>query len=690
MTAMPLSEATGNLPWQACAENLANVAASSPETPTTLAPSASKRGIASAKAWASIEQSTEYAAGKKYSTTGPLASAAASENRNGLPASAASAVKSGALSPTSSAARADSAPASPTASNPASTVIRTLFLSLSLAIIAILRLLRSLRLASAAADDRSCQSGPGRHARRGAAPLAAIAAALLLGACGTLPQPVARMPSAALPADAATALGRIAQASQPSPELSGFRLMPLGAYSLDARIQLADRAEKSLDVQYYVIENDATGRLLLARLRDAAGRGVRVRLLVDDLYTGRTDTLLRLLAAHPNVEVRLFNPFCCARSSGLVGRFASSLGDFGRLNHRMHNKLFIADGAMAVAGGRNIADEYFMRSAAQNFVDMDAFIAGAVVAPLAAIFDSYWNSDEVFPIGALRAAETPFAAEIAGRTPRQRFADLVDAQPMAAMALPDVDALGYGPIAEDLDAGRLGLVWGPARAYADPPDKLRRMTRGEAVTASLSSDALMTLWRAREELVITSPYLIPGRMGADAIDGLRRNDVKVTILTNSLAATDEPLVHNGYVRYRHAMLKSGVDLYELSPERTRHATRLGMFGASIGRLHAKTAVVDRRTVFVGSMNLDPRSASQNTELGVFIDSPQLAAEMLRVINISKLQSAYRLRLGKDSGAVEWLTVDDGREVVLTAEPESSWRLRLHNFIFGWFVPEQLL
>ena len=524
-----------------------------------------------------------------------------------------------------------------------------------------------------------------------AAPLAAVAAALLLGACGTLPQSVERPRSTALRADA-SALGRIAQASQPSPELSGFRLLPLGAYSLDARLQLADRAEKSLDVQYYVIENDSTGRLLLAKLRDAAARGVRVRLLVDDLYTHNTDSLLRLLAAHANVEVRLFNPFCCARSSGLFGRYAVSLGDFGRLNHRMHNKLFIADGVMAVAGGRNIADEYFMRNAAQNFVDMDAFITGAVVAPLAAIFDAYWNSEEVFPIAALRRADVVLRGDAAAetRTPQQRFAELVDAKPMAQMALPDVDALGYGPIADDLDAGRLGLVWGVARAYADPPDKLRRTERGEAPTDSLSYDALMTLWRAKSELVITSPYLIPGRMGAAAIDSLRRNDVKVTILTNSLAATDEPLVHTGYVRYREAMLKSGVDLYELSPERTRHATRLGMFGASIGRLHAKTAVVDRRTVFVGSMNLDPRSASQNTELGVFVDSPELASEMLRVINISKLQSAYRLRLGKDGGAIEWLTVDDGREVVLTAEPESTWRVRLQNFLFGWAVPEQLL
>ena len=562
------------------------------------------------------------------------------------------------------------------------------------------------RLGAAAVGRlRSCQTRAGRtlptrahgrppaSCREGALPtraraalFALLPAVLLLAACGTLPPPAPRAPSAALRADAASPLARIAAASTPSPELSGFRLLPLGAFSLDARLQLADRAASSLDVQYYVLENDATGRLLLAKLRDVAARGVRVRLLVDDLYTRRTDGLLRLLAAHPNVEVRLFNPFCCARASGVAGRFAASLGDFARLNHRMHNKLFIADGVMALAGGRNIADEYFMLNASQNFVDMDAFLMGAVVGQLSAIFDAYWNSQVVVPIGELPAAEAAYAGEA---TPQQRFARLVDGPSMPVAVLPDVDALGYGPLSEDLEAGKVGLIWDGARAYADPPDKLARKTAKEAVEQSVSFDAMMTLWKAERELVITSPYLIPGRMGVDSITSLRKAGVKVTLLTNSLAATDEPLVHAGYARYRDALLAAGVDLYELSPSRTRSAPRLGLFGSSIGRLHAKTAVVDRRMVFVGSMNLDPRSESQNTELGIFIDSPELAAEMLRVISISRLQGAYRLRLDA-AQRIEWLSSDDDKETVLTAEPESSWRLRLHNFVFGWLVPEQLL
>src|SRR5258706_14837702 len=219
----------------------------------------------------------------------------------------------------------------------------------------------------------------------------ALLVSVLLSACGALPIHVDRPSSPARQASADSPLVRIAQDSSPGPTLTGFRLMPDGFYSLDARIQLVRRARDSLDVQYYLIQDDRTGRLLMRSLRDAASRGVRVRLLVDDLYTAGGDPMFRDLAAFPNVEVRLFNPFCCARQS-TAGKYMASLLDFRRLNHRMHNKLFIPDGAAAVMGGRNIADEYFSRSVKNNFIDMDVFIVGPVVRQLAGIFDAYWNS----------------------------------------------------------------------------------------------------------------------------------------------------------------------------------------------------------------------------------------------------------------------------------------------------------
>jgi cardiolipin synthase C len=508
--------------------------------------------------------------------------------------------------------------------------------------------------------------------------------ALALSACASLPAQIDRPFSASIPPSSSTTLGRIAQKSSPAPDLSGFRLMPLGSYSLDARVQLIRRAERSVDVQYYVIQNDYTGRLLLASLRDAAQRGVRVRLLVDDLHTADNEDLLRSLAAFNNVEVRLFNPFCCARG-GLTMRFLASPLHISKLNRRMHNKLLIADGAIAIAGGRNVADEYFMRSMTENFVDMDALIVGAVVRELRSIFDDYWNSRQVYPVQEIVAT----TLDTAGL--HQDFNEIVSAgEPIGELEVPPVDVLGYGPIREDLDTGQLGLIWSRATAFADPPTKVDSESDEHAIAASVTMNVLDLVNQATSEVVIASPYLIPGPKGIRAMKALADRGIKMTILTNSLAANDEPLVHTGYARYRIDMLKAGVDLYELSPVRTQRNKRIGLFGSSLGRLHAKMVTIDQRTVFIGSMNLDPRSASKNTELGVIVDSPDLAKEMMRVINISKLQTAYRLRLNKSGKGIEWLTSDDDVEMVLSSEPESSFFLRLQSILIAPFVPEQQL
>ena len=526
-------------------------------------------------------------------------------------------------------------------------------------------------------------TGRRQHRVSGAGWLALLALALTLGACGSLPQGGTVTPSTALAPMDDSPLVRTASQSSPDPALSGVRLLPLGSYSLDARLQLIQRARHSIDLQYYVLDNDSTGRLLLSRLADAAARGVRVRLLVDDLYTTHSDGLLRAMDATPGIQVRLFNPFMAGRSSGLAGRFAANLLHLRRLNHRMHNKLLVADGAMAVAGGRNIADDYFQRGTQQNFVDLDALIVGPVVADLSASFDQYWNSPVVLPISAVAVPAISADAQ------REQFkAATADARAAAPLVLPEVDALGYGPIGDELDAGRLGLIWGRAMALADPPDKLAR-DADQAWADSLAYQALMKIWTADREVTITSPYLIPGPLGIAAFEALGRKRVLVTVLTNSLAATDEPAVHTGYVRYRPQLIDAGVELYELSPTRTQKGTRLGLFGSSLGRLHAKTAVVDGDKTYIGSMNLDPRSRTQNTELGVFIESPELAREMLRVIKISRTQNAYRVRHNA-AHQLQWVAVDDDRETVLDEEPESTLWMRLQNLLMGGVVPEQLL
>ena len=513
----------------------------------------------------------------------------------------------------------------------------------------------------------------------------AAAFALLLTGCGSLPK-VDReaIASEAIGLSPQTTLGRIAQASTPAPDQSGFRLMPLGTFSYDTRVQLARRAEVSLDVQYYHFEDDASGRFLLRALRDAANRGVRVRLLIDDLYTGGHDPLFLAFAAHENVQVRLFNPFCCARDRGQAGRFLASVGDWSRVNHRMHNKMFIADGAMAVFGGRNVANEYFLRNEkAENFIDVDAFAAGFIIAPMQALFDRYWNSDPVYPLEAVAHTDLSREQLLA------RFEEWTSpANTMPPEALPPNDILGYGPIADDLDGGRLGLIWGSAYVFADYPDKPFE-SGDELLETSATYNAVEAIRMAKSEVVATSPYLVPGERGMALLRALRAKGVKITLMTNSLGSTDEPVVHLGYSRYREDMLRLGVDLYELSAVRVKKNKRNFLFGASLGRLHAKLVVIDRKTSFIGSMNLDPRSATTNTEFGAVIDSPELARELIRVIDIDRLQSAYRLRLAP-SGGLQWLSIEDDEEVIRSSEPESSGLLRLKLWLLTHFVPESLL
>ena len=519
--------------------------------------------------------------------------------------------------------------------------------------------------------------------------LLAFVLSMLLVGCGSLPS-IDRgenFLSDAIAASAQTTLGRIALDSIPAPELSGFRLMPLGTFSLDTRLQLIRRAEVSLDIQYYHLEQDDVGRYFMRALRDAAARGVRVRLFIDDLYTGGADELLLALEAHPNIEVRLFNPFCCARDFGQLTRFLAETGEWSRVNHRMHNKLIVADGAMAVIGGRNIANEYFLRSMAENFVDVDAFTVGFILPPLQALFDRYWNSSAAYPLRAL--ARTSLSND--ELQAKFEYATRPETTP-PPRPLPRNDVLGYGPIADDLDGGKLGLIWGSAYAFADHPDKPfdTAPLDGDLEETSVTYNVFEAIRRAKKSVVASSPYFVPGKVGMSLLHELRAKGVTVTVLTNSLAATDEFVVHAGYSRYRQQMLAIGVDLYELSSSRLKANRHPFLFGSSLGRLHAKLVVIDKHLSFIGSMNLDPRSAIVNTELGAIIESPELARELLHIIDIDRLQSAYRVRLAPDGQTVQWLSADDENEIVLSTEPDSSAWLRFKAWLLGPLIPDELL
>ena len=528
----------------------------------------------------------------------------------------------------------------------------------------------------------------GRAVRRLGIALTGAAVALITG-CASLAPGLQGPSTAALPATTATPLGRLAAAASPDTDLSGFRLMPDGRSAFDTRIQLARRAQASLDVQYYQIHNDETGRYLLRTLRDAARRGVRVRVLMDDMYTAGDDELLRGFAAHPNIELRLYNPFPAGRGR-VATRFLYSLVEFDRVNRRMHNKLFIADGAMAVTGGRNIGNEYFGRTNDANFIDLDTFVTGAIVPRLQRLFDQFWNSPHVLPAQAV----APTALSVPAL--QQRFDELTsEASTPSPAPPPPNDPLGYGPMADDLNAGRLNLVWATATAYADSPERAIGKTASYNGIPLLDVDSVRYnvvehMRRARSEVAIASPYLIPGPAGLEVMHEARRRGVKVSLVTNSLAATDEPLVHTGYRRYRDEMLQAGVELYELSSDRARRSVRLGVFGTTIGRLHMKTAVYDRSRLFIGSMNFDPRSSIHNTEIGLFIDSPEMAQQVLKLIDTLKSQGAYTLRLASDGQRLEWISKEADGTRVLNEEPESSFWDRLMLNILSPMVPESLL
>jgi putative cardiolipin synthase len=496
----------------------------------------------------------------------------------------------------------------------------------------------------------------------------------LLAGCASLPAHEPTPAQFAVSDVSGTLLARAAAATLPAsePQLSGFRLLPEGPTAFNARIALAQRAQASIDAQYYLIADDQTGREFLRALRDAAARGVRVRLLVDDLYAAGQDELLAGLAAFPNVQVRLYNPLS-VRAGSVGTRLLFSLHEFSRINRRMHNKLFIADNSFAVLGGRNIADEYFMHSAQANFIDLDVLSCGPVVRELSRVFDAYWNSEQVYAIGQLTA-----------RGSRERF----DARVNAAHVRIDEraqDMLGATSLTQQFDSGALTLAFARANVFADAPDK----GAGPTVT----DHTLRLFADAQDEVIIASPYFIPGERGMALIraGGATDENGRITLVTNSFGSTDEPLAFRSYARYRLDMLRAGVRIYEISASQRSGKLPNFRLRRSQARLHAKAAVIDGRTLFIGSMNLDPRSERTNTEVGLVIESPELAQTVRGLARDALASGAYKLRLSADGQRIEWVETDaDGRHIVHADEPDDDPWQRLKLWLVWPFVSDELL
>ena len=512
--------------------------------------------------------------------------------------------------------------------------------------------------------------------RVGTAPCVAfLIATMLTTACGRLPSVDHRAPAVAFD-PAPTALARtIAPMIEAHPGLSGIYPLFDARDAFAARLLLAQAAERTLDVRYYIWRRDISGTWLLEALRSAADRGVHVRLLLDDNHTSEIDPLLEALGAHPNIQVRLFNPFV-----NRAHRWIDYVTDFSRLNRRMHNKSFTADNQATVVGGRNIGDEYFGATSGVLFADLDVVAIGSVVNEVASDFERYWDSGSSYPARALmptaREAQIADVITAASRTERES----------ASAAY--MSAIRKSMFVRDWNAGRLQPVWAATRMVSDDPIK----GLGLAVPKALLFQTVKQVIEASTVQVdVVSPYFVPTRVGVDILVGLAKRGVTVRVLTNALEASDVAAVHAGYAKWRRELLQNGVMLYELRRVAGDYSTevRARLSGSSGSSLHAKTFSVDRARVFVGSFNFDPRSADLNTEMGVLIESPALARIIEAVMSARIPFAAYEVRLS-ESGDLQWIERRQDGSVTHDVEPGTNTWQRAEIWLLSMLPVEWLL
>jgi len=505
-----------------------------------------------------------------------------------------------------------------------------------------------------------------------------VAWALTLTGCATLPKNFDRPVSVSLPEPHINELGRhIENDAMAHPGMSGFYVLNSNIEALVARGMLAQVSEKTLDLQYYIFKGDESGALVLSWVLEAAERGVRVRILLDDLGQAAKDSQLVLLSSHPNISVRVFNPF--AQRSGLKTDF---LFDLGRVERRMHNKSFIADNSAAIIGGRNIGNEYFTVPGARTFLDLDVLTVGPVVKDISTSFDAFWNSEWAYPVEVLhKKSPTPEQFNEAQEWVKEKREGLINS--------PYREAVINSNLYQNATKREFNFLWASNNYYYDRPEKIG-VRKGDKVKL-LSTDLRSLFKNVKSEFVIVTPYFVPTESGVEFFTKLRERGVQVKVATNSLATNDVWVVHSGYAPYRKDLLSQGVQLYEMKSSafhKYREAFRKYVEVDEV-RLHIKAIVLDRRYVIMGSSNFDPRAFDYNTEIGLVIDSPELADQMLG--GFDKLiapENGFRLFLvdeQDDSGRVRqkvrWETVEDGETVIYKDEPGAGfWRK------FGaWFV-----
>ena len=494
----------------------------------------------------------------------------------------------------------------------------------------------------------------------------------VFSSCTTVPFDEPKPHTAAFTDTADTRLGKGVNAWVDAHDgQSGFYPLSQGMDALGVRLRLAEIAEKSIDLQYFLMKNDTAGIVMSDALLKAADRGVRVRFLLDDIFTTAPDRGLLLLNQHPNIEVRLFNPVSRRGFDSL-----NFVGDFRQANRRMHNKSFTVDNTISVIGGRNIADEYFELKTESEFVDFDMMVLGPVVAEISRSFDEYWNHERAVPMDRIAANKADEDLASVRAEVDEKMNSIYDSVYSKALE---------STLLQDLMADRRALFPAEARVLSDSPDKLIHEISKEHMR--LASDMLEVLYSAEKEVIMISPYFVPGDSGVELVKNLVDKGIRVVIVTNSLASNNHVPVHGGYARYRKDIIRAGAELYEARVNAAGER-RGSDDGPEKLTLHTKVFVIDGRYLFVGSLNLDPRSTQINAEMGLLIDSEELVQFLLPDPGDRLAKLTYHVVLNEDD-KLEWHGQVDGQEVVKTTEPDTSAWLRFKAWIMK-LAPENQL
>lgn len=499
------------------------------------------------------------------------------------------------------------------------------------------------------------------------------------GCAGPPPQPE-RESSFAVTSTSSSPLAEKVRALRDSGDAgSGVLLLPEGLEAFLARAALATVATHGIDAQYYLWHDDLVGLSLLALLKQAADRGVRVRLLIDDIDLGDKDRHLAALSSHPHFEVRVFNPFSRRWNRGI-----QYISRFGSVTRRMHNKSFTVDNRATVVGGRNIGDEYFEADPDVTFGDLDALVIGPVVQEVSNAFDAYWNSDLAYPIEAL-------LKQTASVDEGREVSEYLDQYLVDTAQSRYAQALQASTFIEEFRSNSLVFQWADARVIVDAPEKLSE--NRDRTDLTLSGAVAEAFAAAEREIIIFSPYFIPGDDGSEGLIRLANGGVRVRILTNSLASNNHRIVHAKYAKYRRRLLDAGVELYEAKAEMPPRNVDSPFGGTKETVLHAKSFVVDRQTVFIGSLNFDPRSFVENTEIGLIVESEAIASNIGRWFDESIDTVAYRLALdssGRGKSRLVWNQGGAGEQTVLHHEPATSWWVRFTTRVMSWLPVESQL